>query len=99
MSANKKIPNARGVSKRTRSVQDRGPVKAGARSIPTYEDLRIALDESVKLQSHYAKLLNMYDAGKRREFPTTDLWLARLRETGTLRNSPALPGRGDQGND
>jgi hypothetical protein len=31
-------------------------------------DLLIALEESVKLQSHYAKLLNMHDGGKRLEF-------------------------------
>jgi len=51
---------------------------------PAYEDLRIALDESVKLQAHYAKLLNMHDGGERMVFPTADLWLARLKETGTL---------------
>ena len=46
--------------------------------------LRIALDESLKLQRHYAALLNAYDGGHRREFNSTDEWIARLRETGTL---------------
>ena len=64
--------------------------------IPTYDELRIALGESLRLQAHYAHLLNMYDAGKRMQFPTIDLWLARLRETGTLKLATvtvALPGK------
>jgi len=69
------------------------------RSLPTYDELRIALDESVRLQAHYAKLLNMHDAGKRMIFPTTALWLLRLRETGFIQGklaggTPALPGKG-----
>ena len=40
--------------------------------------LREALDESVKLQSHYAALLNDYDGGKRMRF-NSDTWLSRLR--------------------
>lgn len=55
------------------------------RSSPTREDLRTALEESVKLQSHYAKLLNMHDGGRRISFKDADAWIARLRETGTLR--------------
>lgn len=46
--------------------------------------LRIALNESLKLQSHYAALLNAYDGGKRREFTSSEEWIARLRETGAL---------------
>jgi hypothetical protein len=46
--------------------------------------LRIALEESVKLQSHYAELLNMHDGGQRIGFASADHWLARLEETGTL---------------
>lgn len=42
--------------------------------------LKHALDESVKLQSHYAELLNMYDGGKRMVFKSGDEWLARLDE-------------------
>ena len=51
---------------------------------PTYEDLEIALAESVKLQAHYAKLINMHDGGERAIFPTSEEWIARLRETGKL---------------
>lgn len=40
--------------------------------------LESALEESVKLQSHYAELLNMYDGGKRMTFTATS-WLARLK--------------------
>jgi hypothetical protein len=39
-----------------------------------------ALDESVKLQSHYAKLLNMYDSGERMQFATAAAWIARLND-------------------
>lgn len=51
---------------------------------PTEPELRVALEESVKLQSHYADLLNMYDGGKRMEFKGVDEWMARLMEIGTL---------------
>ncbi len=40
--------------------------------------LRRALDESVKLQAHYAELLNMHDGGQRMIFRTTQEWLDRL---------------------
>ena len=40
--------------------------------------LREALDESVKLQTHYAELLNMYDGGRRIGFASADEWIARL---------------------
>lgn len=43
-------------------------------------DLRAALEESVKLQSHYAELLNMHDGGQRMCFDDADAWLERLRE-------------------
>lgn len=42
--------------------------------------LKIALEESVKIQSHYAKLLNMYDGGNRIGFKNTDEWIARLKK-------------------
>ena len=48
------------------------------------EDLKIALDESLRLQSHYAKLLNQYDGGKRKSFKTIKAWISRLRKTGTI---------------
>jgi hypothetical protein len=38
-----------------------------------------ALAASVKLQAHYAELLNMHDGGERMIFPTVESWLARLR--------------------
>ena len=38
-----------------------------------------ALDESVKLQSHYASLLNMQDGGTRMTFATGQAWLDRLK--------------------
>ena len=41
-------------------------------------DLREALEQSVKLQSHYARLLNEYDNGERIIFNTTQEWLDRL---------------------
>ena len=49
-------------------------------------DLLIALEKSVELQSHYAKLLNMYDGGKRIGFKNAYEWITRLRKTGTLKN-------------
>jgi len=42
------------------------------------DQLEEALEESVKLQSHYAKILNMYDGGERMEFQTVDEWVDRL---------------------
>ncbi len=50
----------------------------------TIETLRIALKESLKLQAHYAALLNMHDGGQRRIIPTIEEWLARLKETRTI---------------
>ena len=43
------------------------------------DQLEEALKESVKLQSHYAKLLNMYDGGERMQFNNADEWVDRLR--------------------
>ena len=42
-------------------------------------ELQRALEESVKLQSHYASLLNQYDGGLRLGFGSADAWIARLR--------------------
>ncbi len=39
-----------------------------------------ALEESVKLQSHYAELLNLYDSGERMVFRNAMEWIERLRE-------------------
>lgn len=49
------------------------------------EKRREALEESVKLQSHYAMLLNMYDGGTRIEFKSADEWLARLQSLTDLK--------------
>ena len=43
------------------------------------DQLEEALEESVKLQSHYAKILNMYDGGERLQFNNADEWVDRLR--------------------
>jgi len=43
------------------------------------ESMEEALKESLKLQSHYAELLNMHDGGERMQFKTVDEWMDRLR--------------------
>jgi hypothetical protein len=43
-----------------------------------------ALTESLKLQCHYASLLNMHDGGQRQQFADPDAWIERLRQTGTI---------------
>jgi hypothetical protein len=44
-----------------------------------YDELYHALEESIKLQSHYAELLNMHDGGQRKQFKDAKEWLQRLR--------------------
>lgn len=56
--------------------------------------LMFALETSVDLQSHYAKVLNMHDEGHRREF-TAKSWLSRLMELGTLPVPSEASGEGD----
>ena len=51
------------------------------------EDLLIALEESVKLQSHYANLLNIFDGGKRLTFKDAESWIDRLRKTGKIKTT------------
>lgn len=46
-------------------------------------ELHLALEQSLKLQSHYAKLLNMHDGGKRRGFASVDAWLNQFRKLKT----------------
>lgn len=50
------------------------------------DELCIALEEALRLAQHYAKLLNQYDGGQRTldVFSSSEAWIARLRETGTL---------------
>ncbi len=54
--------------------------------------LQAALEESVKLQSHYARLLNAYDGGQRLTFVDADSWLARLAQTASRTRSNAFSG-------
>lgn len=44
------------------------------------EKLREALKESVRLQSHYAGLLNSWDGGQRLQFEDEEAWLKRLAD-------------------
>jgi len=44
------------------------------------KELIHALEESLVLQSHYAKLLNQYDGGERIAFDSPKAWIERLRE-------------------
>jgi hypothetical protein len=44
------------------------------------ERVKAGLIESVKLQSHYAELLNMHDGGQRIAFKDADEWIERLKE-------------------
>jgi hypothetical protein len=37
-----------------------------------------ALERSIQLQSHYARLLNQYDQGRRLQFESAIEWIARL---------------------
>lgn len=46
--------------------------------------VEVALAETLKLQSHYAELLNMYDGGERIWFGSVDEIVGRLREIGTI---------------
>ena len=47
-------------------------------------DLWAALEESVKLQSHYASLLNMHDGGERKGFADAQARVDRLIDIGKL---------------
>jgi hypothetical protein len=47
-------------------------------------EVMLALIESVKLQSHYADLLNMHDGGTRMQFSCAADWIQRLKATGTI---------------
>ena len=56
-----------------------------------YDELFHALEESVKLQSHYAELLNMHDGGERIGFKNANEWLLRLREMENKRGTAQNP--------
>jgi hypothetical protein len=49
-----------------------------------------ALEESVKLQSHYAALLNDYDGGERMQFASAKAWIDRLE---FIRKTNPLPAK------
>lgn len=53
------------------------------------DELLVALEASLRLQSHYAFLLNTYDGGARAQFASAEEWIARLKETQTLVSSQA----------
>ena len=47
-------------------------------------ELMLALIASVKLQSHYAMILNGYDGGERMQFSSVAAWIERLKKVGTI---------------
>lgn len=49
-----------------------------------YKQIIIAFAESIKLQAHYAELLNTYDGGNRKIFRSPADWVDRLIETKTI---------------
>lgn len=49
------------------------------------EQLENALNQSVKLQSHYAVCLNETDVGHRLTFENGQAWIERLKKVGMLR--------------
>jgi hypothetical protein len=77
-------------------------ISAARRRVAEFEAemhiLTVALEESVKLQSHYAILLNHYDGGWRLQFDCAKEWLDRLTLLGIINalppartSPPALP--------
>lgn len=59
----------------------------------TSDQIIHALRESVKLQSHYADLLNMHDGGERIVFKDVEEWLERLEMLSMKRGDKViLPG-------
>ena len=57
---------------------------------PVMNAIEIALEESLKLQSHYAALLNQYDGGERIVFKSTKEWIDRLKEVGTIPSNKSV---------
>lgn len=53
------------------------------------KSLENALSESLKLQSHYAVLLNQYDGGARRVFGNNEVWIKRLAEVSAMKTRKA----------
>lgn len=59
--------------------------------LATHAQLLHALEELVKLSSHYAQLLNQYDGGERFSFANAQAWLDRLDELGELPRDGSAP--------
>jgi hypothetical protein len=55
-----------------------------------YRQVSIAFSESIKLQAHYAELLNMHDGGHRTIFRSPAEFVDRLVETGAIQPLKAL---------
>lgn len=55
---------------------DTGEAPGGS---PSADEVYAALETSVRLQSHYAFLLNQYDGGRRLTFASAAEWIERLR--------------------
>ena len=51
--------------------------------------IRKSLEECLKLQNHYASLLNLYDGGSRLTFRSAQEWINRLQELGILAGKEA----------
>jgi len=54
------------------------------------KEIEIALKESLKLQSHYATILNQYDGGKRIVFNSPEEWIERLRKVGMIQQGNSM---------
>ncbi len=63
-----------------KSCQDHAYAVGYRRGREDLIELRAALGESLKLQSHYAELLNMFDGGKRKGFASVGEWLEALKK-------------------
>jgi len=76
----KKADRLRTIAKNDATFDElRRALQDAAKHIVILED---ALYRSLRLQSHYAELLNMHDGGKRIGFASVHAWLARLKELG-----------------
>ena len=53
-------------------------------------ETEIALEESLKLQSHYANLLNQYDGGERIVFRSSKEWIERLKKVGAIPSNKSV---------
>jgi hypothetical protein len=56
-------------------------------------ELALALEESVRLQAHYAGLLNAYDGGARIQFQNAAEWIDRLRSLRKSQGPEPLTGQ------